>query len=155
MHTHTAKSKGSKTFLVILLFLLLLGLAAMSLRQMRVTQRQLDALTVRLDQAYGVGTAQETKMREIIAKVSRHVAMPGDVQVTVATITNAEELKKENPFYAPAQNGDNIILTPDRAIIYRPSEDRVVDMINVSAPPGSSPARGAKQSSRDFEQSLQ
>ncbi|MFA6039295.1 MAG: hypothetical protein WCV62_01025 [Candidatus Peribacteraceae bacterium] len=144
MHPHTAKSKGTKNYLLLVLFLLLLGLVGLSLRQTAITRQHLDALTVRLDQAYGVGSAQEKMVREIVAKVSKHVAIPGDVQVTVATITNAEELKKDNPFYASAQNGDNIIITPDRAIIYRPSEDRVVDMVNVSAPQGSSAAPGIR-----------
>lgn len=144
MHPSTTKPHNFRNVMLLIIIVLLLGLTGMSLRQMMVTQRYLDGLTVQLNQAYGVGTPQEKALREIMAKVRKHVAIPNDSQVTVATVTNAEELKKENPFYTSARNGDTIVITPLRAIIYRAAEDRIVDMTNITTG-GTSSAQGSKK----------
>ncbi len=56
---------------------------------------------------------------------------------TVATIINAESLKSRNPFYERAENGDHLIVTPTRAVLYDPDKDIILDVIPVQIQPSS------------------
>lgn len=68
---------------------------------------------------------------EVVRRVRRHIALPKDPQPTVAAIVDVEQLRAKNAFYEQAQNGDYLILTADRAMLYRPTEDKILDMVHL------------------------
>ncbi len=52
-----------------------------------------------------------------------------DEKPTVATVDNAEALRAANQeFYKNAQDGDYLILYPQRAIIYREDESKIINI---------------------------
>ena len=78
------------------------------------------------------------KAKEIIEKVRKHMEIPTDPEPTVATIVDINALKSKNDFYKNAKNGDNLIVTPARAILYDPDKDVIIDVVPVqldTAPP--------------------
>ena len=56
--------------------------------------------------------------------------LPDDEQPTVATVTNVDELKVQQPFFERASNGDKIIIYTNsrKAIIYSPEKDIIVNV---------------------------
>lgn len=110
-------------------------------------QKQLEQLTVRLEQLQTGNTSQNREAaRKVIEQVKAHMQISTEVEPTVATIVNVEELRKRNPFYNKAENGDHLIVTTDRAILYDSDKDIILDVIPVQLQPAA-PAPGAQTSS--------
>lgn len=72
--------------------------------------------------------SQTNVTNQIVESVRRHMIIPDNS--TIATIVDAEELKKKNSFYANTKNGDYLIVTPKRAILYDPDKDVIIDVIS-------------------------
>lgn len=77
----------------------------------------------------------------LVAKVRMLYELPGDEQPTVATVADAEALKKSEPFFAKAQNGDKVLIyaKAKKAILYRPSTNKIIEV----APINIGPSEGA------------
>lgn len=79
----------------------------------------------------------EREAQAIREKISEHVLL-GDAVPAVVTVSDAEKLRGTDPFYQHAENGDKLILWEEKALLYRPSDDRIVDfgVVLRSAPAG-------------------
>lgn len=76
-------------------------------------------------------TTGDSAIAEVAKAVARHVYLPTG-HVTVSTVQDADSLRKENSvFYQYAQNGDRVLFYEDRAILYNPQVDRVIDIIHL------------------------
>lgn len=72
----------------------------------------------------------DPSLTALVKKVADHIALPGG-NITVATVLKPEELRKENPvFYQNAREGDKVLIYSDRAILYNPEIDRVIDVVH-------------------------
>ncbi len=73
----------------------------------------------------------------IKAKVGRLYLLPSDEQPALATVTN--EAKLSSSFLGRVKDGDKILIyqTNRKAIAYRPSIDKIVDVepVSIDAPP--------------------
>lgn len=69
---------------------------------------------------------QEAKF--ITGKIRAFIDIPKDEQPSIATITDIEKLK-DQPFFKKAKNGDKLIIYSkiQKAILYRPTENKIVD----------------------------
>ena len=78
-------------------------------------------------------STSDPKVAAIIEKVFKHIFLPsGDVRIE--TVVKPDELRKANPvFYQFAKTGDQILIYPDRAILYDPVADKVLDVMHASA----------------------
>lgn len=66
----------------------------------------------------------------VVQNAAKHIALPGG-KVTVATVMNADGLRQANPiFYQFASNGDKVLIYIDRAVLYSPEIDRVLDVVH-------------------------
>ncbi len=86
-------------------------------------------ITLYLGIHYWNSTKQSQTSKEVAElkqKLSRHVILDGP-DPGIVTVTDSEKLKSADPFYKRAQNGDKIIIWEEKALIYRPSTDRIVD----------------------------
>lgn len=119
-------------FLLVVLVAVLLGLLVVLDARRRQAESELENLTMRLEQLQG-GNPEENKQvaRMVVTKLRKHIMMPADIEPTVAQIVDAEKLKQQNPFYANAQNGDYLVITPTRAMLYSPQQDIIIDVIPV------------------------
>jgi|GEM_PF-5321652 len=81
--------------------------------------------------------AQKRANTELIDRVSKVVVLPTDQEPTIATITKVDELKKVNAtFYGDAQDGDKILFYSTRAVIYRESEGKIINIAPVTLDQG-------------------
>jgi hypothetical protein len=118
------------------LFVALVGLVVFSDMQRRQAQVQLSALSMQMHQQGS--EANREQAAEIIRKVRSHMDIGDEVEPTVATIVDVMKLRENNVFYNKAENGDFLVVTPTRAILYRLAEDRILDVVPVElnqAPP--------------------
>lgn len=94
--------------------------------------------------AYPAGSPED--MRQLIEQVSRHMMVNSQEVPSVATIEDAATLRAKNSvFYRDAQNGDRLLIYSDKAILFSPSRDLVLNVmpVFVSAPQGGATAPSA------------
>jgi hypothetical protein len=96
----------------------------------RQVENQLSEMMVRVEQANP--QADRIAAQKVVEKVRQLIRIPNDVEPTVATIVDVDQLKQRNAFYAKAKNGDNLIVTPDRAILFDPVANVILDVVPVS-----------------------
>jgi len=64
---------------------------------------------------------------DIIARVSTLMVLPQGVP-KVVPVTDADTLKKTQPFFEQAQNGDKLLVYPTKVILYSPVLDKIVEV---------------------------
>lgn len=71
--------------------------------------------------------------QDLLNKISEITIVPTDEVPTVATITDVSKLK-DQVFFSNAENGDKLLVYPraSRAILYRPSTNKVVEAMTVN-----------------------
>ena len=101
--------------------------------------------------------AAQAEVDTLVAQVGKLIALPTDEKPTVATVTDASKVK-DQPFFAQAQNNDKVLIyqKAQKAILYRPSENRIIEVgaVNINnqagtptpAPSVTPTAKGAKTS---------
>lgn len=100
--------------------------------QRRQAKAELQQMSVKLDQLQGGNTAEnQQRAKEVVDMVKTHMELDTSVEPTVATIVDVEKLKAQNPFYNSAKNGDFLIVTPSRAILYDAGADKILDVVPV------------------------
>ncbi len=119
-----------KALLPVLLIVLVVLVVVLD-TQRRSAQRELKNLTVRLEQLQGNNEANQEKARDVVRMVQEIMDIDVSVEPTVATIVDVEKLRQNNPFYNKAENGDYLIVTPTRAILYRESQNKILDVVPV------------------------
>lgn len=82
-----------------------------------------------------VQSAEEIKnLKEEIGKIFE---LPMDEEPTLATVTDREKLA-EQPFFQKAENGDKVLIYSNsgRAVLYRPSQKKIIDVtaVNIAKP---------------------
>ncbi len=85
------------------------------------------------------GQAQaQAEVDTLVAEVGKLLALPMDEKPTVATITDVEKLK-EQVFFKNAMNNDKVLIytKAKKAILYRPSEKKIVEVgaVNINQQP--------------------
>ena len=115
----------------------------------RLVASQLEQVTIRLEQLQTGSTPQNREKAQRIVRKVRALMEIGEVEPTVATIVDVEALRKRNAFYNKAKNGDFLVVTPDRAILYDETRNVIIDVVPVqiqpvapAAPAPEAPAEG-------------
>ena len=90
------------------------------------------------------GTQQaQAEVDALVAQVGKLIALPTDETPTVATVTDASKINSQ-PFFANAQNNDKVLIyqKAQKAILYRPSENRIIEVgaVNINNQPVSATA---------------
>ena len=116
--------------LVPVLVIVLLILVVFVDARRRAAEKKLEQLTVQLSQS---GNTEENKAKAaaVVNEVRKLIDIPEGVEPTVATIVDVEALQEKNPFYAKAENGDYLIVTPTRAILYSQKKKMILDVVPV------------------------
>lgn len=84
----------------------------------------------------GIAELDATQVAELVKVVGKHVVLPEPLDVSkvqVAGVQDAEKLMQVSQFFREAQNGDQLIIFPTKLVLFRPSENKIV---NISAPSG-------------------
>lgn len=82
-------------------------------------------------------TIDVSNVEQVKIAINKHYSLPTDEQPALATVTDITKLSSS--FKKSTKNGDKILIYQNnrKAIVYRPSIDRVVDVqpVNIDAPP--------------------
>jgi hypothetical protein len=127
---------GGKKFLVLLLVVVLGILAYVNYQKKMELASELKKLSVKMEQLQTGNNPQNVAAaKQIVEKVKKHILLSTDVEPTVATIVDVDTLKARNEFYKNAKNGDHLVVTPTRAILYDPDKDIILDVVPVQLTP--------------------
>ena len=122
------RSKVGKFILVILLIAAVAGFiwAEKSRRDALHQLQQTNAQFQQLKKSTADSSQDTAKL--VRDNVSKLIALPSDPPPTVATISDIDRLKASNAFFNAAQNGDYLILTGNRAILYNLQRNIILDV---------------------------
>lgn len=113
-------NKNILFYIGILIFIAITGVAVYStyeLRQLKNPAYQQQAL--------------EKKTKQVIDKVSRIMELPEETP-QLATVSDVDVLKKTQSFFVKAQNGDQVLVYSDMAILFRPSSNKIINVAPVN-----------------------
>jgi hypothetical protein len=94
--------------------------------------------------------AAQAEVDALITQVGKLIALPTDEKPTVATVTDASKVK-DQPFFTNAKNEDKVMIyqKAQKAILFRPSENRIIEVgaVNINNQAVQSPAPSASPTS--------
>lgn len=75
----------------------------------------------------------QTEVDELVKSVSKLMRLPAGESPTVATVSDITKLQSQS-FFKNAKNGDKVLIytKAQKAIIYRPSENRIIDVAPIN-----------------------
>lgn len=118
---------GAGAVSVIIVIALIALVIILGLRLQEAQSR--DSVTVPVDEQSAEQNQEEAD--RIVAQLRKIYSIPEDIDPTVATIVDVETLRERNPFYASAQNGDHLIVTLERAILYSSEKGQILDVVPI------------------------
>ncbi len=73
--------------------------------------------------------AAQAEVDSLVAQVGKLIALPTDEKPTVATVTDATKVKDQS-FFINAKNDDKVLIyqKAQKAILFRPSENRIIEV---------------------------
>lgn len=71
----------------------------------------------------------QKEMQKVLTLVKKHMIVPEGEEPQLATIVDAEEVIKQQPFFEGAVDGDKVLIFVNarRAVVYSPSRDLIVN----------------------------
>lgn len=128
------KSSVGKTLGILLVLALVVGALSFFALKWRSARSNQQA-SVPLEQAEGSNQAQNKEIaKKIVEEVKTHFQIAAGIEPAVAAVVDVTLLRKQNDFYNKAENGDYLVLTPERAILWRPSTKMIIDVVPVPPP---------------------
>ncbi|MCB9807698.1 hypothetical protein H6770_00390 [Candidatus Peribacteria bacterium] len=127
----------ARSVLVVFMIAGLIGLVGMLEVKRQTISAQLSTLTKQMEDGQLEENTEENQQiaDRIIAQVRTLINIPEDVEPTVATIIDINLLRERNPFYNKAENGDFLIVTRERAILYSEKENKIIDVAPIQLEP--------------------
>ena len=88
-----------------------------------------DARTARNESPEGIAARNQEESERVITSLDTVLLTESDAAPTVARVEDPEVLKQANEdFYKNAETGDYLVLYPQRAILYREVEKRIINV---------------------------
>ncbi len=118
--TQTVLQTPRWVFVVVALLILLLGVLSFIAWNFYSKAKQNDTPILTDDKA------------TIIQNIGNHVTLPVGEEPVFATVTDPLKLA-DQPFFLSAETGDKVLVFPKakKAILYRPSTDRIIEMMPI------------------------
>ena len=139
-----ASATGSvgKIVFILLLVVLFIGFVWYFMKYQEVKKQ-----IVSLSSAQGQQELNQEEINMIIESVAKHIMLPEGETPTIATIEDADALAAQQSFFTNAKNGDKVLIYSDRAIIYSPERDTLVNVgpVYFQGEEGGVPAEGQEE----------
>lgn len=87
--------------------------------------------------------AQKSDDTRLVERIGKLVDLPKGEVPTIATVSEVEKLRSQ-PFFAKAENGDKILIfqISKKAVLYRPSTDKVIEIGPIAVDQNTSSSSG-------------
>ena len=128
------ESSGKGGLVVILIIITLISLAGFFWSIMRYQQAK-DKIAF-LSTPEGQLEASQVDISVLLEDVRKIMLLPTDIEPTVATVQDAAALANSQPFFTNAQNGDKVLIYQDKAILYSPVRNIIVNVAPVQIEQG-------------------
>lgn len=81
-------------------------------------------------------SALENEVKVLVAQVNKVIELPKNEVPTVATVSDKSKLANQ-PFFLKAENGDKVLIynTAKKAYLYRPKENKMIEVSSLSVSP--------------------
>lgn len=70
----------------------------------------------------------DNQVTQLIARISKFLVVPGDEQPSITVISEADKLAQQQAFYKDAKDGQVLLVYSNRAIIYDPEANKLVNV---------------------------
>lgn len=122
-----------KAWVAVLVVLALLAGGAYFAYQYNEAKKEAKAAQAEADKLKDPQQAARAQTEQLVADVGKLVQLPTGETPTVATVSDVSKLKSQ-AFFAKAQNGDKVLIYTEakRAILYRPSTNKVIEIAPVN-----------------------
>lgn len=104
------------------------------------------------------GIAETKEVQSLTKEIGSLMLLPEGEEPTLATVTDKEKLA-EQPFFLHAENGDKVLIYSNsgRAVLYRPSLKKIIDVtvVNSTPPAGSTQAQSTNTSDLNISEESQ
>lgn len=126
------KMKASQKLTLVLLVIAIMGIASTIFLGYQYQKAKREIQTIRTDPTV-IQKAAQAEVKQLLDQIGKLIDLPQKESPTVATVIDSQKLKSQ-PFFAKAKNGDKIIIYTEakKAIIYRPSTNKIVDVAPVT-----------------------
>lgn len=121
--TKTSNSALSK-FIFVLLFLAVASGFAWYFYKYQNAKQEINFLS----SIEGQQKANKQEVEEILKRVGQLILLPKDEMPTMATIEDAQTLASEQAFFENAQNGDKVLIYSNKALVYSPARNLLVNV---------------------------
>lgn len=128
---------GLKALVLLIIVVAAVGASLYLFQQWQQTKKELAALKK------NPNAAAQTQVQDVVNRIGKFIALPTGETPTLATITDISKLK-DQPFFAKAANGDEILIYTNarKAYLYSPSKNRLLDVAPVNiGTPSATPAK--------------
>ncbi len=122
-HIKAKHSSVKSSLCVGIILILLAGLVFLSVALYKEKNKQLTPADIE--------ALQKEQVNSVLTEISKHMVLPKDEQPTIATITDVDSLRKDMPFFDKAQNGFKVIVYKEKAILFDPVNDIIIDVAPV------------------------
>jgi len=122
-----AREKHISTTILSLVTLIMMVGFVWAFTNYRSAQAQIDFLSA----GDGSTRATQKEIDQLVRQVRAHILLSQGVEPTVATVQDAASLAARQRFFSDAQNGDKILIYPDRAILFRAEQDVIINVAPV------------------------
>ena len=82
-----------------------------------------------------LGISTDTDPQHVIQRVGSHMILPSGEAPKVITVANVDQLRKTQPFFNSASNGDMLLVYATKVILYSPISDRIIDIAQIRFDP--------------------
>ena len=69
----------------------------------------------------------ESENDDLLDMVQNHIILPGG-EPYISTVEEVDPAMRTQPFFAEAEDSDKIIIYPDKAFIYSPEKDKLINV---------------------------
>ncbi|MBU1895249.1 hypothetical protein KJ641_00040 [Patescibacteria group bacterium] len=126
---------GAAVFLLMILLIIAIGGFVWSFSKYQKTKQRVAYLSTQEGQV----ELSQKEVEAVLEKVKKHILLPTDEDPIIATIVDAATLKQQQDFYKDANNDDKLIIYKQKAIIYSPMRDLIVNVGPVFIQEGEDP----------------
>jgi hypothetical protein len=82
-----------------------------------------------------LGSSTDLTDKQIIQRAGSHMVLPPGETPKIVTVTNVNDMKKTQPFFNIASNGDKLLIYSTKVILYSVKADRILDIAQIHYSP--------------------
>jgi hypothetical protein len=120
------QDQPSRLPLVALLVLLVISLSAFAWAFINYQKAQ--KTIAQLSTPTGQQEKAQEEVQKYVEKVGNLMVLSSEEQPLLATVQDADNLKKEQTFFKDAQNGDIVLIYQDKAILYSEARGKIINV---------------------------